>query len=95
VVLVLEALGSTRKKNLLKVLQLRIALLKGIDNGVRIKAWLNESRKIIVTYMKFENITMNNVMNPIIIDQEYCPWNQCSKEVFSLLSIHVNLDVII
>ena len=69
--------------------------MKGTDNGVRIKTWLNESRKIIVTHMKFENITMNNVMNPIIIDQEYCPWNQCSKEVFSLLSIHVNFDVII
>ncbi|KAK7304111.1 hypothetical protein RJT34_15165 [Clitoria ternatea] len=57
------------------------------DNGVRIKTWPNTPGSITVTDMKFEDLTMNNVRNPIIIDQEYCPWNHCSKESPSKIKI--------
>ncbi|RDX84912.1 hypothetical protein CR513_33962 [Mucuna pruriens] len=30
--------------------------------------------------MNFEDLIMVDVMNPVIIDQEYCPWNQCTKK---------------
>ncbi|XP_058727655.1 polygalacturonase-like [Vicia villosa] len=50
------------------------------ENGVRIKTWPDTPGKITVTDMHFEDIIMNNVMNPVIVDQEYCPWNQCSKK---------------
>ncbi|CAL5186747.1 unnamed protein product [Lathyrus oleraceus] len=50
------------------------------ENGVRIKTWPDEPGKITITDMHFEDITMVDVMNPIIIDQEYCPWNKCSKK---------------
>ncbi|GER48415.1 pectin lyase-like superfamily protein [Striga asiatica] len=46
------------------------AFLFNTENGVRIKTWQGGSgfaRKIT-----FENILMNNVSNPIIIDQYYC-----------------------
>ncbi|KAK7327677.1 hypothetical protein VNO77_21764 [Canavalia gladiata] len=33
------------------------------------------------------DIVMINVRNPIIIDQEYCPWNQCSKQNPSKIKI--------
>ncbi|CAJ1972405.1 unnamed protein product [Sphenostylis stenocarpa] len=54
--------------------------LKGTTNGIRIKTWPNEPGQITVTNMRFEDINMDNVQNPVIIDQEYCPWNQCSKQ---------------
>ncbi|CAK8534339.1 unnamed protein product [Lathyrus sativus] len=61
--------------------------LTGTQNGVRIKTWPDSPGKITVTDMHFEDIIMNNVMNPIIIDQEYCPWNQCSKKNPSLIKL--------
>ena len=42
--------------------------LNGTDNGVRIKTWPNTPGAITITDMHFEDLTMNNVTNPIIID---------------------------
>ncbi|EXB88288.1 hypothetical protein L484_020356 [Morus notabilis] len=45
------------------------------QNGVRIKSWARPSNGY-ATDIVFQNLIMNNVYNPIIIDQKYCPGNQ-------------------
>ncbi|XP_076904718.1 exopolygalacturonase-like [Bidens hawaiensis] len=50
----------------------------GAINGVRIKTWPN-SHPGIVRDITFENIIINNVQNPVIVDQEYCPNKACMK----------------
>jgi len=56
------------------------------QNGVRIKTWPN-SFSGTASNMHFENIIMNNVDNPVLIDQSYCPWNQCKSQVPSKVKI--------
>ena len=54
--------------------------LSSTKNGVRIKTWPS-SPPGIASDMHFENIIMSNVANPILIDQGYCPNNQCTNQV--------------
>jgi galacturan 1,4-alpha-galacturonidase len=57
--------------------------------GVRVKTWPDSSPGF-ASDIHFENIIMNNVDNPILIDQGYCPWNQCKPQVStSLYTGHV------
>jgi len=60
--------------------------LTNTQTGVRIKTW-PQSYPGIATDMRFENIVMNNVDNPILIDQGYCPWNQCKSQLPSNIKI--------
>lgn len=47
------------------------------QNGVRVKTWPT-SHQGTASKMHFEDIVMNDVANPKIKDQEYCPLNQCN-----------------
>ncbi|CAN1156191.1 unnamed protein product [Linum perenne] len=44
----------------------------GTENGVRIKSWGRPSTGFAKDIL-FQHVVMNNVYNPIIIDQNYCP----------------------
>ncbi|KAJ4725283.1 putative Pectin lyase-like superfamily protein [Melia azedarach] len=52
--------------------------LKDTLNGVRIKTWA-QSYPSSVYNLTFEHINVENVSNPIIIDQQYCPNKTCEE----------------
>ncbi|KAI3440936.1 uncharacterized protein J3R85_002969 [Psidium guajava] len=60
--------------------------ITGGTNGVRIKTW-PASPVGVASDMHFEDIQMNDVANPVLIDQGYCPWNQCQAQNPSLVKI--------
>ncbi|CAO2183735.1 unnamed protein product [Urochloa humidicola] len=59
----------------------------GTMNGVRIKTWENSPSKSNAAHMVFENLIMNDVQNPIIIDQKYCPYYNCEHKYASGVTI--------
>ncbi len=48
----------------------------GTDNGVRVKTWAKPHASNVFN-LTFADIIMENVRNPIIIDQRYCPSASC------------------
>ncbi|XP_047259981.1 polygalacturonase-like [Capsicum annuum] len=56
------------------------------DNGVRIKTW-PASHPGVVSDIHFEDIMVQNVSNPIFIDQVYCPSGICNKNLPSQVKI--------
>ncbi|BFG42506.1 hypothetical protein CerSpe_287810 [Prunus speciosa] len=61
--------------------------MTGTTNGIRIKTWANSPGNSAATNMTFENIVMNNVTNPIIIDQLYCPFTSCTSKAPSRVKL--------
>ena len=59
------------------------SVFRNTDNGLRIKTWARDSAKPLkASNIVYEDINMIDVMYPIIIDQEYCPHNQCNQQVY-------------
>ncbi|XP_027925383.1 polygalacturonase-like [Vigna unguiculata] len=81
------SLGKYPEEEPVQDFSVKNCIINNTDNGVRIKTWPDTPGATTVTGMHFENIEMINVRNPIIIDQEYCPWNQCTKENPSKIKI--------
>ena len=65
----------------------KTATFTNTQNGVRIKTWGKPSKGFARNIL-FQDIIMNNVQNPIIIDQNYCPNNKgCPGQVCIDISI--------
>ncbi|KAK9141407.1 hypothetical protein Scep_011088 [Stephania cephalantha] len=59
----------------------KTAVFTGTQNGLRIKAWGRPSNGYVKGVL-FQHATMNNVENPILIDQNYCPRDDhCPNQV--------------
>ncbi|KAL0342556.1 UNVERIFIED_CONTAM: Exopolygalacturonase [Sesamum calycinum] len=50
------------------------------NNGLRVKTWAPSSMPVTVSTVTFADINVNNVENPIIVDQYYCPHSSCSRK---------------
>lgn len=57
-------------------------------NGIRVKTW-PASPQGSASDMHFEDITMNNVGSPILIDQQYCPRGDCKQQEVRTVVIYV------
>ncbi|KAK7395623.1 hypothetical protein VNO78_16187 [Psophocarpus tetragonolobus] len=68
------SLGKQMDEKGVENVTLTNAIFSGSDNGVRIKTWARPSKGFVRNVL-FQNIIMNKVENPIIIDQNYCPNN--------------------
>ncbi|XP_022720152.1 polygalacturonase At1g48100-like [Durio zibethinus] len=59
------------------------SVIKHSDNGVRIKTWQGGSG--CVSKVKFSNIRVDAVRNPIIIDQYYCLTRNCRNQTSAVV----------
>ncbi|XWS47341.1 hypothetical protein CRYUN_Cryun14cG0144100 [Craigia yunnanensis] len=80
------SLGKWKDEEPVSGIFVRDCTITGTMNGVRIKTW-PASTPGSASDMHFEGITMTNVANPILIDQEYCPWNQCNLKLPSRVKL--------
>ncbi|XP_019150586.1 PREDICTED: exopolygalacturonase-like [Ipomoea nil] len=48
-------------------------------NGLRIKTWAPSTANKVFN-ITYQDISLNGVQNPIVIDQHYCPNNQCQHQ---------------
>ncbi|KAL8542268.1 hypothetical protein ACS0TY_003219 [Phlomoides rotata] len=73
------SLGEDNSENYVSDISVKRVMLTGTTNGVRIKTWQGGSG--VARNIKFEDILMRNVSNPIIINQYYCDKNKkCDQE---------------
>nr|POF03198.1 exopolygalacturonase [Quercus suber] len=82
----IESLGRYQNEEPVSGIRVTGAALSNTDNGVRIKTW-PASTPGVASDIHFEDVVMNNVANPIIIDQNYCPNIQCSNQSPSKVKI--------
>lgn len=74
------SLGKVQNEQDVAGITVRNCTLTGTTNGVRIKTWPS-SPPGLASNIDFEDIIVNNAFNPIIVDQAYCPNNNCNNQV--------------
>ncbi|KAG9440430.1 hypothetical protein H6P81_020595 [Aristolochia fimbriata] len=81
------SLGKDPKEGDVVGLTVKNCTFTGTDNGVRIKTWPSSPAHSSASDFTFEDLVMNNVRNPIVIDQQYCPRYSCDLKSPSLVKI--------
>ncbi|KAK3414392.1 hypothetical protein EUGRSUZ_H00255 [Eucalyptus grandis] len=68
------SLGQDQEEDGVQNVTVKTVTFTGTQNGLRIKSWARPSNGFARNIL-FQHAIMNNVQNPIIIDQNYCPDN--------------------
>ncbi|XP_039001532.1 polygalacturonase-like [Hibiscus syriacus] len=80
------SLGKYQGEKNVHGVSVRKCIFRKTDNGVRIKTW-ESPIQVIVSNLLFQDIFMDRVRNPIIIDQTYCPLSSCNQQTASPVQI--------
>ncbi|KAK9735702.1 hypothetical protein RND81_04G221100 [Saponaria officinalis] len=72
------SLGERNSRACVSNITVTNSVIKHSDNGVRIKTWQGGSG--CVSGITFNNIQMDTVRNPIMIDQYYCTLRRCRNQ---------------
>ncbi|CAK9167666.1 unnamed protein product [Ilex paraguariensis] len=80
------SLGKNKAEDEVSDVVVDRARISGTTNGVRIKTWQGGSG--YAKNIKFQNIIMHNVTNPIIINQNYCDQSESCPEQPSAVQVN-------
>ncbi|GJV77193.1 exopolygalacturonase-like protein [Tanacetum coccineum] len=80
------SLGGSHSELHVRGIVIKNSSLSETQNGLRIKTWA-PSLPSLASDIIFEDIVMNNVNNPIFIDQQYCPRPPCNWKAQSNVQI--------
>ncbi|KAJ1407680.1 Pectin lyase fold/virulence factor [Sesbania bispinosa] len=85
------SLGKYKDEQEVKGIRVRNCTLVGTTNGLRIKTWPDKYTGA-ASDITFSDITMENVKNPIIIDQEYQCSPNCKKKpsLVKISNVHIS-----
>ncbi|CAH2053602.1 unnamed protein product, partial [Thlaspi arvense] len=73
------SLGVNGEKNpTVEEIHVRDSIINSATNGLRIKTW--EGAGGYARHISYYNVTVDSTYNPIIIDQQYCPRNNCGND---------------
>ncbi|KAJ7951882.1 Pectin lyase-like superfamily protein [Quillaja saponaria] len=79
------SLGKSNSRSQVRDVMVDGAYLDNTDNGVRIKTW--QGGRGFAAKITFQNVFMENVSNPIIIDQYYCDSKHPCKNQTSAVKV--------
>lgn len=80
------SLGKSPNEKDVAGVTVRNCTLTGTLNGLRIKTW-SPSHSSRCSDVTFEHVNVENVNNPIFIDQNYCPSHKCGRQWESRVKI--------
>ncbi|XP_021901950.1 polygalacturonase At1g48100-like [Carica papaya] len=86
------SLGNHNSRACVSNITVRDSVIRLSANGVRIKTWQGGSGA--VSGVTFSNIHMENVRNPIIIDQFYCLTKGCANKTSAVLVSDIQYESI-
>jgi galacturan 1,4-alpha-galacturonidase len=79
------SLGKYKDEKDVSGITVKGCTLTGTTNGLRIKSFQSNPTPLKASDIHFEDITMDNVTNPVLVDQEYCPNGACSANGVSYI----------